>query len=392
MKGSFLGIVAFVIVFLTWWEPVQAEMYYCDVEDVGTLAPHEFKTKTSLTHVWQGAINGIKTKNSDRIAGLYDFDLYYLLSAEKDKNNHGDYTLVIASFQSSFGHGVSTSKVGSFFELNDAAKGDHAAIVDKLFVRFTALDRLFTFDIGKIEIKDFFDSSAVAHCEKSQFFAEPLVHNMSVPWPSHGLGARVLIEPGDFWYVQAAIGDAQADKRETGFRTLFHNEDYLFSIAEVGIRPNFLNLPGTYRFIMWYDPQDKSYLDGSGRSKRDDLGFAISFDQKVNKNTTGFFRYGWADDKVNEVEDFVSFGGQIEGPIEGREKDVLGVAYTTGLRSSSGLSNTAERQIDFIEAYYAIQINENLIISPDIQFVMDPGGLKKESPATIFGLRCRIKF
>ncbi len=25
-------------------------------------------------------------------------------------------------------------------------------------------------------------------------------------------------------------------------------------------------------------------------------------------------------------------------------------------------------------------------------YVMDPGGVKSESPATVFGLRCRIKF
>jgi carbohydrate-selective porin OprB len=362
------------------------------VEDVGTLAPHEFKTKISLTNIWQGAVSGVNTKNADRITGMYDFDLYYLLSAEQAEDFDGDYVLLAVSTQSAFGYGLKDSKVHSFFEINEAAKGNLAFIVDKLFVEFTTLDRLFTVDIGKLDLVDFFDNSAVANCEKSQFFAAPLVNNSAIPFPSKGLGVRVLHEPSDFWYAQASIADAQADKRETGFRTTFRDEDYFFSIAEVGIRPNIFNMPGTYRFILWYDPQDKSYLDESGEAKRDDLGFAVSFDQKITEKTTAFFRYGWADDRVNEIEDFVSFGGQIEGLIEGRDKDVLAIGYVRGLRSPDGLSSEDERQIDLIETYYVITINDNVIVTPNMQFVMDPGGLKSESPATVFGLRCRVKF
>ena len=36
--------------------------------------------------------------------------------------------------------------------------------------------------------------------------------------------------------------------------------------------------------------------------------------------------------------------------------------------------------------------SDSISITPNVQFVMDPGGAKSESPATVFGLRCRIKF
>jgi len=49
-------------------------------------------------------------------------------------------------------------------------------------------------------------------------------------------------------------------------------------------------------------------------------------------------------------------------------------------------------RISLIETYYAIKINDDIIITPNIQLVMNPGGLKSESPATVFGIRCRIKF
>ena len=49
----------------------QAQGNRCDVPDVGTLSPHELKTKKSLTHYWQGAKGGLNTKNADRTTISY---------------------------------------------------------------------------------------------------------------------------------------------------------------------------------------------------------------------------------------------------------------------------------------------------------------------------------
>lgn len=134
------------------------------------------------------------------------------------------------------------------------------------------------------------------------------------------------------------------------------------------------------------------YLDGSGRHKRDDLGVGLSLDQQITNKTTLFFRYGWADDKVNEMEDFVSFGFELKGLIEGLDRDIFAVGYANGLRSPDNLGPLDERELDLIELYYRIQVNDHLHISPNVQFVMDPGNRSKESPATVFGARCRYTF
>jgi len=390
MKRNLLTVFLSACIVSLCCTTIQAQKSNCDVPDVGILEPGEFKTKASILHIWQGAVGGVNTKNADRITGLYDFDLYYLLAAKVDENKLGDYLLICSSFQASFGNGITGSKVGGPFELNENAKGDLSGIVDKLYVEFTMADRKFTFDVGKIDLEDFFDLSAVAGCEKSQFIARPLFKNEAIPFPSKGLGARIIWQPNGFLYAQAAVADAQADKRETGFRTTFHDEDYLVSMAEIGIKPKLFGRDGTYRFILWYDPQDKGHLDGS-TTKRDDIGFAVSFDQKITEKLTGFFRYGWANDKYNNTEDFVSFGGQIEGLIKGRDEDVFAIGYARSVLSPDGLSAGSEREIDLIETYYKIVINEHIQVSPNIQFVMDPGGVTSESPATVFGVRCRIK-
>ena len=144
--------------------------------------------------------------------------------------------------------------------------------------------------------------------------------------------------------------------------------------------------------MVWHQSEDKAYLDGSGKTQQNDTGLAVSFDQKLTEKVTGFFRYGWADDKVNEEKGFYSFGAQVVGLFEGRKNDVLGFGYAHALRSYEGLATTDAREIDLIETYYKIKVNDNVEISPDIQVVTHPGGLQSESPATIFGIRGRIKF
>ena len=374
------------------WDFAFATEIPCQVPDVGTLQPHKYKVDIGLTNYWQGAWGGVNTKNADRISGLYDLDLWYLVSAQEHSEGLGDYVLLAVSAQSSFGEGITDSKVGSFFNLNEGVKGNYSIIVDKLYVEFTGQDRLFTINVGKIDLIDYFDHSAVANEFRDQFFAYPLVQTDNIPFPCKGLGIRAQYDPAPFLYAEAGMGDAKANSKETGFNTAFSNDPEYFSIGEIGIRPNLFGRQGTYRFMIWHDTQDKPHLNRSGHTKHGDNGFAMSFDQKLTEKVTGFFRYGWADDKVNEEEDFISFGAQIEGPIEGREKDVFAVGYALGIRSPDGLSSDDEREINLIETYYRIQVNGYLQISPDIQWVTHPGGLENESPAVVFGLRVRVKF
>ena len=190
MQGGLSKKVLLVLIVLLPCSFAQAADITCQIPDIGVLRPHELKIHTSLTHYWQGAVGGVNTENADRISGLYDLDLCYLLSAEQSESSDGDYTLIAVSVQSSFGNGISDSKVGSFFNLNDGAKGDTNLIIDKLFVELTALNRLLTVNIGKIDLIDYFDHSAVANEYKSQFFAYPLVQTQNIPFPSKGLGDR----------------------------------------------------------------------------------------------------------------------------------------------------------------------------------------------------------
>ena len=174
IKCNSMRSVTLALVFLFVCELTQAADIDCDVPDVGVLKEGTFKLKKSITHYWQGAAGGVNTKNADRISGLYDLDLCYLLSADESANNMGDYMMAVVSAQSSFGNGVGDSKVGGFFNINDGVKGDNSVIIDKLFLEFTAMDRLFTFNIGKIDLIDYFDHNAVANEYKTLLMVDKI--------------------------------------------------------------------------------------------------------------------------------------------------------------------------------------------------------------------------
>lgn len=249
-----------------------------------------------------------------------------------------------------------------------------------------------------------FDASSYANDEITQFLNSALVNNPAIPFPENGLSAIIRYSPIQQWYVSAAAADAQADERESGFRTTFYGEDYFFYIFEAGLTPSFDSangpLAGAYRAGLWYDPQPKASSD-SNRLYRDDRGFYVSFDQKLfNKPAQSetdrglgvFFRYGYADSRRNDLTNFCSSGFQYQGLFEGRDNDVLGIGFARGFFSDRARLTFTEDYESVLELYYNAEIFPWLNITPDVQYVANPGGNENVGSAIVLGARVQMSF
>lgn len=249
-----------------------------------------------------------------------------------------------------------------------------------------------------------FDGNRYANDENTQFLNGALVNNPTVPFPDYGLGAIAYWNPVESWYFSVAAADAQADKRETGFNTTFHDEDYFLFITETGITPELDSangpLRGAYRFGVWYDPQPKASLDET-RNYRDDTGFYLSFDQLLLKENAdpeddqglgAFFRYGYGHSRTSAITGFYSFGIEAAGLLEGRDEDVLGVGYAHGVLNDQAASPFTEDYESVMEAYYSAQVTPCIHLSPSVQYVANPGGVSGPSNAVIFGVRTFVTF
>jgi len=373
------------------------------------LAERGVSVNLGVTQIYQQNLRGgLSTQSrSGRYPGSYDLEL----ELDTEKLFHLPGGTISALTEGSWSEGIDASSVGSLFGVNDDAGGDRTMDVTELWYEQAFLDGRLRFRLGKIDLTSgfecrgrpvAFDANTYANDETSQFLNSALVNNPTIPFPDNGLGIVAYLQPVDWWYISAGVADAEADARETGFNTAFHDSDNFFSIFETGVVPHLSShngpLPGAYRVGMWYDPQSKERLDGRG-TERDDVGFYTSIDQMIFKENTDeedsqglglFARYGTVDNNVNEIRCFWSVGAQYQGALPTRDDDVLGIGVAQG-RMSHAADFTSSRETVY-EVYYNAQIAPWLSVTPSVQYILNPGADRNVDDAVVAGVRLQMSF
>jgi porin len=344
-------------------------------------------------------------RHKGRYTGSYDFEIE--LDLEKLVGLTGGRAYALA--EGGWSAGLDRSAIGSLSGVNDDAMGDEPVMLTELWYEQAVFDNKLLVRLGKVDLTGGFDHRNTAGCfdgnryandETAQFLSGALVNNPAIPFPDNGLGVIVQVNPVEWLYLSAGAADARADSRETGFNTAFHQQDDFFGIWEFGLSPQ-VSLPwgtlqGIYRAGFWYDPQPKERFK-TGSTKRDDMGFYLSFDQDLyRENDTdqqglgAFFRYGWADGDVNDLKCFWSAGMQYQGLLPTRDNDVLGVGVGVG-KVGDNPDYTAGREW-IMETYYNAQITPWLNVTPNIQFIKNPGADADIPDATVMGCRVQLLF
>jgi len=371
------------------------------------LADKGIEVGFSITSIYQANVKGGTSTHArrGRHSGSYDLELSADLQELAGFETGSIYMLVEGGWPDA--EGIDAGAVGSAFGVNADAIGNDAMLVKELYYHGPVFSDNLTLMVGKIDFTGVFDASAYADCECTQFSNAAFVDDPTIPFPQYSLGAVLTYDLTDSWYIMGGIADAQADSRETGFRTAFYDEDYFFYALETGITAELDSangaMPGAYRIGLWNDPQPKANTDlgDAGKSYRDDVGVYTSCDQmlyKENAHTEDsqglgtFFRYGYADDKRNDITGFWSVGFQYQGLFEGRDDDVLALGFARGGFSDKASTTYTDDYESVFELYYSAAVSPWLHISPSIQYVTNPGGDKTIDDAVVLGVRVRVIF
>jgi porin len=376
------------------------------------LADNGIELGLGITEIYQqNAHGGMSThRKQGRHSGSYDLeasaDLQQLLGIEGGSlymHAKGGWSRSDAD----------TVSVGSMFGTNADAGGRRALDIVQFWYEQALAGETLRIRLGKLDITGgfecrgcpvSFDGSAFANDETAQFMNGALVNNPTIPFPDYGLGAVIYWNPVESWYASFGVVDAQADGRESGFRTTFHDQDYFFYVFETGVTPQFNSangpLQGAYRFGLWYDPQPKGNSDAPGMY-RDDVGFYSSCDQMLVKENNDpedgqglgiFGRYGHANSRRNDVTNFWSLGFQYQGLIDGRDDDVLGVGFAQGAFSDKAPATYLDDHESVLEVYYNAQVTPWLNITPSVQYITNPGGTGTTKDAVVVGVRAQMVF
>ena len=277
-------------------------------------------------------------------------------------------------------------------------------------------------------------------------FGFPALVTLNLPnggsgYPMGTLGVRVAWNPVDWFTFRSAVfqGDAFAqDVNRHGFRwSLDAQTGYTF-FDEVQFRWNHRDsesgLPGQLKPGVWFqtgqsaDPLVDSTSAGNA-------GFYLILDQMLYRkpggpSTTGltkdgkpdgtggegksfkapvaqeksdqglawFGRVGFTPEDRNFINFYFDTGLSYKGLIPGRGDDTAGIGFgyaqlSNGARSSlkdSG-SNPAGAEM-VVEFTYQARITPSLVVQPDLQYIINPGGTTDLNNAFVIGARAALTF
>lgn len=287
-------------------------------------------------------------------------------------------------------------------------------------------DRFLDWKIGRMTVGEDFASFSCDFQNLSFCGAQPgnIVGSYWVNWPTSVWATRLKLNTGDqtFWQIGAYqvnplyVDDSYARERGLNLENPGGTIGALIPLEFVWL-PKSLELPGSYKFGIWYNTSkgDDLTLDINHRQRgttgADPLqhdgqyGAYISFMQQLTGTLKepGFFVFlnvSQADVQTAQIDRQISLGTQYHAPF-GRHDDSIGfgVACTdNNARYAEFVHQKNPGQIVGSgceydsELYYSYTPITSIYLRPNVQYVLHPGGTSENHDAFVLGLKTGVAF
>ena len=284
------------------------------------------------------------------------------------------------------------------------------------------------FKIGTMAVSDDFDKNRYANSTRTQFMNWALWNNGAWDFAAdtRGYSNGVLaayVSPG--WTLRAGVYQmpsmangqdldaplrkaraenveltATPNDRGTIVRLLAYR-----NIARMGIYRDALAVAKATR-----NTPDIAAQDRDGRKK---YGVGVNIEQPLaDDGETGvFLRMGWNNGKTEsfaftEIDSTFAAGAQLSGSHWGRTDDRIGVAFVTNGLSGAHRAYLAAGGSGFVlgdgalgydreqivEAYYRIALFKHVQLSPDFQYIRNPGMNSNRGPVKFASFRLHLEY
>ena len=323
---------------------------------------------------------GIQTGQAQ--LGLINLD-FSLTSESMELWNNGTLRIHI---QNTYGQKPTEKLVGDAQVFSNIENGNSTYLYQFWYShRFGKLTVL----AGKHDLNEtFFTSQLAGEYINSSFGIMP-VASLNVPvsiFPATTLGVVGQYEISDQVDVVAGIYNGlPGEITDSNFGTdlnLSGQHGYLY-IGELHLRQLSRVLHGTYKLGGFYHSGRFGKLTQSSIKRKGTLGLYLLADQMLYRETPGgsqglgtFFQLGYVPGKTSLNDTYAALGLNYTGLIPGRPNDQAGVALAHAslnnvLIAAEG-SNFASCET-VIEFTYKHQLTRNLVLQPDIQYIIHPG-------------------
>lgn len=217
-------------------------------------------------------------------------------------------------------------------------------------------------------------------------------------YPEPAMGITAAVSPNDKFTIKNGTFDARGRGSISGFNTAFGSKATTYNITELEFKPTIKKLPGRYISGYWISSKNvqdyTTNVDSSGdfitKTYPTNMGVYTAFEQMVFKEKknnpddiqglTLIGQAGFSPQDRNDISRYFGTAVHYVGPIPKRDNDVLGLGaamagFSNRLKTIDGRSG----QEASLELFYKIQLTPWLYIQPDVQYIMNPNGMNKNS-------------
>jgi len=281
---------------------------------------------------------------------------------------------------------------------------------------------------GMLTLTDDFDLNRYANNNRTQFLNYDFLYNTAWDYASDTRGysygfVAALVQPR--WRL--AFGVFMEPNAGNGADFDVFNTSELGYNLELTLKPN--DAGTVVRVLSYFNEARMGSYDealelGRATSMVPNLllieklggtkyGFGLNFEQPLaDEGETGLFgRIGWNDGSYEtwsytESDRHASLGAQLSGVHWGRMEDRFGIAYGInglstphkdylaaggiGILLGDGKLNYGPEQV--LETYYRVQIGRFAQLSPDFQYIQNPGYNRDRGQAEVYSVRLRLNY
>jgi len=315
------------------------------------------------------------------------------------------------------------------------ALGDETSTVERtpLSLLTNLPTRRIDIHVGKMTLPDFFDVNSVGSDSHMQFMNWTVDNNGAWDYAADRRGyTYALVIDYEDRYWGALFGTALEPTAANGDTLEWNPQREIAGNYELDFRPplirgratvvralaftNFANMGDYHDQIVQFEENRKTMpvpeITAHPFNTTLKYGFGLNMEQELSEQARLFMRAGWNEGQheswaYTEVDQTVSFGGDLRGDWWQRPKDKWGVAFVAngisrrhreylalgGLGFILGDGNLSYGAEEIMESYYnfPIPIARGIFGAFDLQYLNNPGYNRARGPAVVLGTRLHFE-
>jgi porin len=301
-----------------------------------------------------------------------------------------------------------SAKIGNTFTVAQYFEGSVVRL-SNLYLQQSLLDGRLDLKVGRVSTgADFLTSPADMSFVNEALNPVVFAIQQNVPSvtadPNATWGGRAIARPtgrlslsAGAYYSDNTLNQTTANGTEFG---ISGSAGY-FVIGEAAYSLNAekgdTGLPGRYRVGGYYDSNQYAWIGNPGRQQTGNHGFYLLGEQMVYRadgpgSTRGLSLLGSLiyapQGRINKLPWFWSAGASYRGLVPGRDRDTAAFALSYGGFSRDVPGHTYELVLEWT---YAIAVGRGLIVQPDLQYVINPGGRASVGNALVVGAQLAVE-